>query len=100
MPELPDLQIIRECLAPRLTNVAIASVEVRRPLVVRNLLGRRFVSIGRRGKVLLLELAGDVTLVINPMLAGRIRYGEPLPRQRIATHCCRACQPGLMVNRR
>ena len=81
MPELPDLQIIRECLTPRLTDVAI-------------------VSIGRRGKVLLLELAGDVTLMINPMLAGRIRYGEPLPRQRIATHCCRACQPGLMVNRR
>jgi len=63
MPELPDLEVIREFLGPRLAGVAIASAEVRRPLVVRNLLGgelvahlvgRRFASVGRRGKFLLL----------------------------------------------
>ncbi len=32
MPELPDLEVIREVLAPRIANVAGASVEVRRPL--------------------------------------------------------------------
>ena len=92
MPELPDLEIIREFLSPRLTSVNITSVEVRRPLVVRNLMGgevaehlvgRRFASVNRRGKFLLLELDGDRLLVINPMLAGRIRYGEPLPRPRV-----------------
>src|SRR5512136_3073329 len=92
MPELPDLEVIREYLTPRLAGVSIASVEVRRPLVVRNLLGgepadhlagRRFTSVRRRGKFLLLELVGGMTLVINPMLAGRIRYGEPLPRPRV-----------------
>ncbi len=91
MPELPDLEVIREYLSPRLAGVDIASVEVRRPLVVRNLLGgevadhlvgRRFASVNRRGKFLLLELESGATLVINPMLAGRIRYGEPLPRPR------------------
>jgi formamidopyrimidine-DNA glycosylase len=89
--ELPDLEVIREFLPLRLTGVTIASVEVRRPLVVRNLfggeldnllMGRRFVSVGRR-KSLLLELEGGMTLVINPMLAGRIRYGEKLPRPRV-----------------
>jgi formamidopyrimidine-DNA glycosylase len=40
-------------------------------------------SAGRRGKFLLLELDGDMTLVINPMLAGPIRYGEKLPRPRV-----------------
>jgi formamidopyrimidine-DNA glycosylase len=92
MPELPDLEVIREFLGPRLAGVTIASAEVRRPLVVRNLMsgeladhlvGRRFASVGRRGKFLLLELDGGMTLVINPMLAGRIRYGEPLPRPRV-----------------
>ncbi len=92
MPELPDLEVIREFLGPRLAGVAIALAEVRRPLVVRNLhggelvshlVGRRFVSVGRRGKFLLLELEGGLTLVINPMLAGRIRYGEPLQRPRV-----------------
>jgi len=92
MPELPDLEVIREYLAPRLAGVDIASVEVRRPLLVRNLVGgevaehlagRRFASVNRRGKFLLLELESGTTLVINPMLAGRIRYGEPLPRPRL-----------------
>lgn len=91
MPELPDLQVIREFLAPRITGQAITSVEVRRPLIVRNLvggepaghlIGRRFSAVNRRGKFLLLELEGGMTLAINPMLAGRIRYGEPLPRAR------------------
>jgi formamidopyrimidine-DNA glycosylase len=91
MPELPDLEVIREFLAPRLTGVAIASVEVRRPLVVRNLLGddpashlvgRHFTGADRRGKFLLLPLDSEATLVINPMLAGRLRYGEPLARAR------------------
>ncbi len=92
MPELPDLEVIRDFLAPRLAGVAIASAEVRRPLIVRNLLGgdlsthlvgRRFAGVDRRGKFLLLPLDDGTTLVINPMLAGRLRYGTPLPRSRV-----------------
>ncbi len=91
MPELPDLEVIREFLVPRIVDVPIASVEVRRSLVVRNLLGgdpasylegRWFTDVLRRGKFLLLPLDDGATLVINPMLAGRLRYGRPLPRHR------------------
>jgi formamidopyrimidine-DNA glycosylase len=91
MPELPDLEIIREYLAARVVAVPIVSAEVRRPVVVRNLLGgdpvdhlvgRRFTAVERRGKFLLLPLEGGATLVINPMLAGRLRHGEPLSRHR------------------
>ena len=91
MPELPDLEVIRAFLAPRLAGAEIASAEVRRPLVVRNLLGGdmadclvgcRFTGALRRGKFLLLPLDDGTWLVINPMLAGRIRYGDPLPRHR------------------
>ncbi len=91
MPELPDLEVIREFLAPRLTGIAITAVEVRRPIVVRNLLGgeltdhlvgRRFTEVARRGKFLLLDLDAGTTLLINPMLAGRLRYGAPLARPR------------------
>jgi len=91
MPELPDLEMIREFLAPRIVGVPIVSVQVRRPIVVRNLLsgdmadhlvGRRFTDVRRRGKFLLLPLHDGATLVIHPMLAGRIRYGQPLPRHR------------------
>jgi formamidopyrimidine-DNA glycosylase len=64
---------------------------VRRPIIVRNLLGddfaahlagRHFTAVGRRGKFLLLPLDDGTALVINPMLAGRLRYGEPLKRDR------------------
>jgi formamidopyrimidine-DNA glycosylase len=91
MPELPDLEVIREFLAPRIVGVRIESAEVRRPLVVRNLLGgdaaehlvgREFTAVERRGKFLLLPLDRGVTVVVNPMLAGCIRYGDPLPRHR------------------
>ena len=91
MPELPDLEVIREFLSPRLAGVSVVSAEVRRPLILRNLLGgdaiahlvgRQFTAVSRRGKFLILSFQGDTTLVINPMLAGRIRYGEPLGRQR------------------
>jgi len=92
MPELPDLEAIRQALAPRLAGVEIVSAQILRPIVVRNLLGgdfasplvgRRLAGVGRRGKFLLMPLAeSTVWLVINPMLAGRLRYGEPLPRSR------------------
>ncbi len=91
MPELPDLEVIREVLASHLPGAAITAVEVRRPIIVRNLLsgdpaqllvGRRFASVSRRGKFLLLQLEGDAVLVINPMLAGRLRYAQPLARSR------------------
>jgi formamidopyrimidine-DNA glycosylase len=46
------------------------------------LTGRRFTGALRRGKFLILPLDDGIWLVINPMLAGRLRYGEPLPRHR------------------
>jgi formamidopyrimidine-DNA glycosylase len=92
MPELPDLEVIREYLAPRLVGNTISSATVRRPLVVRNLLGgdaaehlegHHFVDARRRGKFLLLPLDQGAHLVVNPMLAGRLRFGEPLGRDRV-----------------
>jgi len=91
MPELPDLEIIREYLAPRLPGVSITSAVVRRPIIVRNLLGDdfaahmtglQFADVRRRGKFLLLGLDDGTVLVINPMLAGRLRYGDPLKKER------------------
>ena len=91
MAELPDLEIIREMLIPLIVDVPITSAEVRRPWVMRNLVGGepaehlagwQFTGVNRRGKFLLLPLSSGVTLVIHPMLAGRLRYGKPLSRHR------------------
>jgi formamidopyrimidine-DNA glycosylase len=91
MPELPDIEIVREYLAPRLAAVQIASAAVLRPLIVRNyfgddvaarLAGRRFTGVARRGKYLLLGLDDGMKLVYHPMLMGRLRYGAPLKKPR------------------
>ncbi|MEE8391342.1 MAG: DNA-formamidopyrimidine glycosylase family protein [Anaerolineae bacterium] len=70
MPELPD-PIIREVLAPELTGQTITTVEIVRPLVVRDLtfqgfaetlVGQTFVGVQRRGKVLLFPLQSGLTM--------------------------------------
>jgi formamidopyrimidine-DNA glycosylase len=95
MPELPDLEIIREVLSPRLTGQTIAAVEVVRPLVVRDLTGRgfaetlagrTFTGVQRRGKVLLFPLESELTLAINCKLAGRLQYAMPADRRLSKTH--------------
>ena len=95
MPELPDLEIIREVLAPRLTGQTIAAVEVVRPLVVRDLTGQgfaetiagqAFAGVQRRGKVLLFPLQAGPTLAVNCKLAGRLQHALPHERRLSKTH--------------
>ena len=84
MPELPDLEVIKEFLQPRLVGQTIVEVEVLRPIVVRDLTGeglaagvtgRSISAVRRRGKFLVLDLEQRPGhLVLNPMLAGRLHY--------------------------
>jgi formamidopyrimidine-DNA glycosylase len=95
MPELPDLEIIREALTPRLTGQTITAIEVVRPLVVRDLTGQGFVQaltgqsfadVRRRGKILLFPLESELTLAINCKLAGRLQYAAPSDHRQAKTH--------------
>jgi formamidopyrimidine-DNA glycosylase len=94
MPELPDLEVIKEYLQGVLPGERVEAVEVLRPLVVRNLISEDFVdtltgneisAVRRRGKFLLLDLETGEKLVINPMLAGRLQYCEPSERRQKRT---------------
>jgi formamidopyrimidine-DNA glycosylase len=95
MPELPDLEIIREVLAPRLAGQRVLDVEVVRPLVVRDLTGQgfaqtltgqTFAGVQRRGKVLLFPLESGLALAINCKLAGRLQHALPTERRLPKTH--------------
>ncbi len=86
MPEAPDLFVIRNYLEPKLIGRKVTAVDERKPLVLRNMTGekfsddlpgRTFTGIGRKGKLLLLELGEERRLVISPMLTGGLRYGSP-----------------------
>ena len=84
MPELPDLEVIQEFLAPRLMGQTIAEAQVLRPLVIRDftgdglevgVAGETISAVWRRGKFLILQLdQRPGYLVLNPMLAGRLHY--------------------------
>ncbi len=90
MPELPELEVVREVLARRLVGRVVADVSIEPkggPIVVRDLTGQGFAeaitakeieAISRRGKYLLIDLRpGPLTLAINPKLSGRLQLCPP-----------------------
>ncbi len=91
MPELPDLTIYLEALAPRVLDRAIETVRVVSPFVVRSVDppiqavgGRTVTNLARLGKRIVLELDDDLFVVLHLMVAGRLRWrvrGTAVPRR-------------------
>jgi formamidopyrimidine-DNA glycosylase len=81
MPELPDLTVYLDALAPRvvgqpLERARLASVSLLRsvepPLAAFE--GKRVVSLRRLGKRLVFGFEGELFLVLHLMIAGRLRW--------------------------
>ena len=84
MPELPDINVYLERLAPRVLGETIEGVEIRNVFVLRtadppitSIVGRRVTALRRMGKRIVLALDGDLFLVIHLMIAGRLRWRPP-----------------------
>lgn len=94
MPELPDLEIIKDFLHESILGVNIQKVEITEPLVLRcpidDLIkgseGSVFTEIRRRGKFIIFDLVDDAHLVFHLMLAGRFQYC--LPREQVRAGLC------------
>ncbi len=83
MPEIPDLLYIRNYLDAHITGRTILRVTVRQPVVIRSLAGETFAAaleaksireVRIRGPFLLLLLTGNLELIVNLMLAGRVQH--------------------------
>jgi len=85
MPELPELELLRVKLAEYLTGRSIIAVAVdpKRQVVLRyppadfarDLTGREFAAVERRGKFLEFVFKdGAPRLIVNPMLGGRFAF--------------------------
>ena len=81
MPELPEVETIRRQLEPELRNRQIERLEVldarwTRPVdprpLERQVGGRTIASLRRRGKYLLLDLEGELTLVMHLRMTGNL----------------------------
>ena len=98
MPELPEVEVLRRSLEPRLVGRHIERVEIlkhslREPIdgrSLRRLEGRRIESLRRRAKYLLIEIENGLTLVIHLGMSGRLTLedaSEPLAKhEHLAFH--------------
>jgi formamidopyrimidine-DNA glycosylase len=83
MPELPDITLYLKQLAPRILNQPLVHITVKNPFVLRSvdppisaLEGKRVLGLSRLGKRIVMELEGDLFLVLHLMIAGRLRWRE------------------------
>jgi formamidopyrimidine-DNA glycosylase len=83
MPELPDITLYLEALAPRVLNQPLERVRIANPFLLRTpdppisaAEGRRVTALRRLGKRIVFELGGDLFLVLHLMIAGRLRWRD------------------------
>ena len=91
MPELPEVEVVRQGLAPRLVGrrflrVSAGEKSLRRQSPARELEkwlnGRRLLELSRRGKYLVFALEGGATLLVHLGMTGHLLLGseaKPLP---------------------
>ena len=91
MPELPDIALYLEALAPRVLNQPLERLRLGNPFLVRTVEppvaaveGRVVVGLRRMGKRIVFDLDGSLFLVLHLMIAGRLRWrerGAAIPRK-------------------
>ncbi len=81
MPELPDITLYVERLAPLVAGQTLERVRLASPFLLRSVepplsaaAGRRVAGVSRLGKRIVIELDGDLFLVLHLMVAGRLRW--------------------------
>jgi formamidopyrimidine-DNA glycosylase len=84
MPELPDVVVYLERLAALIQGSLLRHVRVVNPFVLRSVTpslkdveGRRVVALRRIGKRIVIQLEGELFVVIHLMIAGRLRWRGP-----------------------
>ncbi len=98
MPELPELEVVKEVLQRRVVGRSIEAVRIDPkggPIVIRDLTHRGFEQtligasikgVTRRGKFLLFSIDPPAYLVLNPKLTGRLQLVAPNEKRMPKTH--------------
>src|SRR6266566_7755330 len=81
MPELPDITIYLEALAPRIVGQPLERARIVSPSLLRTVdppltaaEGRKVVALRRIGKRIVWEMEGQLFLVFHLMIAGRFKW--------------------------
>jgi formamidopyrimidine-DNA glycosylase len=91
MPELPEVTVYVEALRRTILDQPLEGVRLRSASLLRTwdpplqeAVGRRVVALGRIGKRVVIELEGELFLVLHLMIAGRLRWrkrGAAVPKK-------------------
>ncbi|HEV8262455.1 MAG TPA: DNA-formamidopyrimidine glycosylase family protein [Burkholderiales bacterium] len=83
MPELPDIVVYIENLESRILRSTLERIRLLNPFILRTAIppissaeGRKVLGLRRLGKRIVIELEGDLFLVLHLMVAGRLRWFE------------------------
>jgi formamidopyrimidine-DNA glycosylase len=81
MPELPDILAYRQAVEDRARGRTLEAVRIGSPFVLRTVEpsiqaagGRKVLAVRRLGKRIVLELEGELFLVLHLMIAGRLHW--------------------------
>ena len=83
VPELPDIEAYREALSERVLGEPLISARLASPFLlrtadppIREVEGKKVLSLRRLGKRVVLALEGELFLVLHLMIAGRLHWLE------------------------
>ena len=83
MPELPDVEVYRSCIADRVVGETFERLRLKSPFVLRSVAprpaeveGRKVAAVSRLGKRIVLELEDEAFVVVHLMVAGRFQWKE------------------------
>ena len=91
MPELPEVEVTRRSFAAAIENATVQVVRLGKPLrwplgcAPELLVGRRVLSVGRRGKYLLIGLDHGL-LLLHLGMSGSLRFAPVLPAAGVHDH--------------
>jgi formamidopyrimidine-DNA glycosylase len=79
MPELPEVETIVRCLRRHVVGLEVEAVRLIFPPIVRNrdkswperFIGRRIIGLRRRGKMILLDFSGGLTMIVHLKMTGQ-----------------------------
>src|SRR5690348_15112525 len=107
MPELPEVETTARGLQSRIVGLqvrAVGSVDWPRMLpqtsladISDSLVGRRVLSVGRKGKYLLVEFEGDVWLSVHRKMSGNLLLRAAQTPYELHTHFDIAFDDGTLL---
>jgi formamidopyrimidine-DNA glycosylase len=88
MPELPDITVYVEAIERRVVGQPLREARLNTPFLLRTvdpplseLVGKTVRSVERLGKRIVLEMDGELCVVLHLMIAGRLHWKSPTAKQ-------------------